>query len=275
MSYISKYIDELNLKNRKALSIFLTAGFPDKNHFIDLAKNVLDAGADMIELGIPFSDPLADGPVIQASSKITLDNGVNLKDVFAYSEAINAYSQKPIILMGYANPIRKYGIDNFFQDAVNSGVKGLIVPDVPLEEYESFFNGSELKSDQVQDFRAQLDVILLTTPTSSDERIKAIDSQSRGFVYCVSVAGTTGMKNDFHKSTMENLERTYSLLKKNKMLIGFGISKPEDIANFSPYCDGVIVGSRIIKSLLDGDKLGDTLKIISGLSAACESRHSY
>lgn len=275
MSYISNYINDLNKKNRKALSIFLTAGFPGKNNFIDSTKNVLDAGADMIEFGIPFSDPLADGPVIQASSKIALDNGVNLKDVFAFSEAISAYSPKPIILMGYANPIRKYGIKKFFDDAVNSGVKGLIIPDVPLEEYEFFFSHSELELSGNQNYRTKLDVILLTTPTSSDERIQAIDAKSEGFVYCVSVVGTTGMKNDFSIGTKDNLQRTYSLLKKNKMLIGFGISKPEDVINFSPFCDGVIVGSRIMKSLLDGDKLDDTSKIISDLSAACAVSPSY
>ena len=275
MSYISEYIDQLNKKNRKALSIFLTAGFPEKNNFIDLTKNVLDAGADIIELGIPFSDPLADGPVIQASSKIALDNGVNLKDVFAFSEAIIAYSNKPIILMGYANPIRKYGIKNFFKDAINSGVKGLIVPDVPLEEYDSFFSYSEIQKNLNQNHKLKLDVILLTTPTSSDERIQEIDTKSDGFVYCVSVIGTTGMKNDFSISTKDNLRRTHSLLKKNKMMIGFGISKPEDVINFSPYCDGVIVGSRIIKSLLDRDKPEDTFNIISGLSAACESTYTF
>lgn len=259
MSYIRNYIDGLNIRNRKALSIFLTAGFPNKTSFIDLAKNVLDAGADMIELGIPFSDPLADGPIIQASSKIALDNGTNIKDVFFYSEAISGYSHKPIILMGYANPIRKYGINEFIKDAVNSGVKGLIVPDVPLDEYDAFFKQTD----------KELDLILLTTPTSPDERIRAIDAKSEGFVYCVSVVGTTGIKNDFNIGTNTNLQRTYSLLKKNKMLIGFGISKPEDITNFAPFCDGVIVGSRIMKSLLDGDKIADTLKIISDFSSAC------
>lgn len=259
MSYIENYIDGLNKKNRKALSIFLTAGFPQKNNFADLAKKVLDAGADMIELGIPFSDPLADGPIIQESSKIALDNGVNMKDIFAYASSISNYSNKPIILMGYANPIRKYGLKNFMNDAVNSGVKGVIVPDVPLEEHDSFF---ACQTDK-------LDIILLTTPTSSNERIESIDEKSRGFVYCVSVVGTTGVKNDFNSQTVENLRRTYSLLKKNKMLIGFGISKPEDVKNFSPFCDGVIVGSRIMKSMLSGDSTEDTLKIIADLSSAC------
>ncbi|MEW6702603.1 MAG: tryptophan synthase subunit alpha [Bacteroidota bacterium] len=259
MSYIQNYIDELNKQKRKVLSIFLTAGFPDKNNFVGLAKNILDAGADIIELGIPFSDPLADGPVIQASSNAALENNVNLKNVFTYAENICSYSNKPVVMMGYANPIRKYGIKNFLSDAVNAGAKGLIVPDVPLEEYDFFF------AEQNEN----LDVILLTTPTSPDDRIRMIDSKSEGFVYCVSVTGTTGVKNNFSGNTIDNLRRTYSLIKKNKMLIGFGISKPEDIKNFSPFCDGVIVGSRIIKSLLNGDKLADTLKIVSEISSAC------
>lgn len=265
MSYIQNYIEGLNKQKRKVLSIFLTAGFPEKNNFVDLVKNIFDAGADMIELGIPFSDPLADGPVIQASSKAALDNGVNLKNVFTYAESIGVHSNKPIVIMGYANPIRKYGIKNFLNDAVNSGIKGLIVPDVPLEEYDFFFT----------DKNENLDVILLTTPTSADDRIQMIDSKSEGFVYCVSVTGTTGVKNNFSSNTIDNIRRTYSLIKKNKMLIGFGISKPEDVKNFFPFCDGVIVGSRIIKSLLDGDKLDDTLKIISDLSEVCNVSPSH
>lgn len=262
MSYIHNYIDELNSNNRKALSIFLTAGFPDKNNFVDLAKSVLDSGADMIELGIPFSDPLADGPVIQATSKIALDSDVTLKDVLKYSEQISSYSAKPIILMGYANPIKKYGIQNFLNDSANAGVKGLIVPDVPIEEYDSFFSG----------LTHQLDVILLTTPTSSEERIKQIDEKSSGFVYCVSITGTTGVKSSFEADTITNIERTYSIIKKNKMLIGFGISTPESVKSFSPHCDGVIVGSRVMKSLLDNKDIPATLKIISELSAACSDK---
>lgn len=259
MSYIRNYIDKLNNQKRKALSIFLTAGFPNKNTFVDLAKAVFDAGADLLELGIPFSDPLADGPIIQTSSTIALNNNVTSKDVLKYAEIISKHSEKPIILMGYANPINRYNKLNFFNDAVNAGVKGLIVPDIPLEEYDSFYDCDT----------NNLDIILLTTPTSTNERIKSIDNKSSGFVYCVSVTGTTGIKDSFGNETFENLKRTYSLIKKNKMLIGFGISKPDDIKNFSPYCDGVIVGSRIIKSILDSDKLDDTLKIIAELSNAC------
>jgi tryptophan synthase alpha chain len=259
MSYIKNYIDTLNKNNRKALSIYLTSGFPAKQNFVDLANKVLDSGADIIELGIPFSDPLADGPVIQASSKIALDNGVTSKDVLEYSEKISRQSDKPIILMGYANPIKKYGISKFLDDAKNAGVKGLIVPDVPLEEYDSFFE------EQPKD----IDVIILTTPTSPDERIQAIDSISQGFVYCVSVVGTTGIKKDFGDKTINNLKRTYSLINKNKMMIGFGISQPDDIKAFSSYCDGFIVGSAVIKSLMVNENISDTLELIKSLNNAC------
>lgn len=259
MSYIKDYIENLNGKNRKALSIFLTSGFPTKNSFVDLAKQVLDSGADMLELGIPFSDPLADGPIIQASSKIALDNGIKLKDIFNFSESITSGTDKPVILMGYANPIRKYGVENFLRDAKNSGVKGLIVPDVPLEEYIFFFESG----------MNNIDVILLTTPTSSKERINAIDEKSSGFVYCVSITGTTGVKENFSDEVINNISRTRSLIKKNKMMIGFGVSKPEDVKTFSPFCDGVIVGSAVIKSLLNNENFDSTLKLISQLSDAC------
>jgi len=259
VSYIKDYIENLNGKNRKALSIFLTSGFPTKNSFVDLAKQVLDSGADMLELGIPFSDPLADGPIIQASSKIALDNGIKLKDIFNFSESITSGTDKPVILMGYANPIRKYGVENFLRDAKNSGVKGLIVPDVPLEEYIFFFESG----------MNNIDVILLTTPTSSKERINAIDEKSSGFVYCVSITGTTGVKENFSDEVINNISRTRSLIKKNKMMIGFGVSKPEDVKTFSPFCDGVIVGSAVIKSLLNNENFDSTLKLISQLSDAC------
>ncbi|MCX7797468.1 MAG: tryptophan synthase subunit alpha [Melioribacter sp.] len=260
MSYIKNYIENLNKNSRKALSIFLTAGFPSKNNFIEIARTVLTSGADILELGIPFSDPLADGPIIQTSSTIALKNNTTIKDVFYYTEKLSNSTNKPIILMGYANPIIRYNKNNFMKDAENAGAKGLIIPDVPLEEYDYFFNGCD----------TNLDIILLTTPTSSNERIKLIDEKSRGFVYCVSVTGTTGIKDYFTKETYENLKRTYSLIKKNKMMIGFGISKADDIINFSQYCDGVIVGSKIIKSILDGYNYEEIGNLISELSTACE-----
>ncbi|MFH1195898.1 MAG: tryptophan synthase subunit alpha [bacterium] len=260
MSAIKKHIENINLSGRKALSVYLTSGFPNKNNFTDLALRVFDAGADIIEIGIPFSDPLADGPVIQASSKAALDDGINLKQTLKYAGEIKSKISKPVILMGYANPILKYGLKNFITDSLNSGIDGIIVPDVPIEEYDSFFSED----------RGILDTILLTTPTSSIERIKTIDSKSSGFVYCVSVIGTTGMRKVFGQDVLNNLQRTYANIEKNKMMIGFGIGSAESVKIFSPYCDGLIVGSAVIKSLFDDDPVySRTTKLVSELSEVC------
>lgn len=260
MKNISEYIQSINKSERKVLSVFLTAGFPSKEKFLNYAETILNKGADMLEIGIPFSDPLADGSVIQASSQIALEQGINLNDVFEICDKLKTRTDKPIILMGYANPILKYGTNRFCANAINSGVSGLIIPDVPLEEYDSFYT-TEFSS---------LQKIMLTTPTSSNERIKKIDELSEGFVYCVSVTGTTGTRNNFDKTTFKNLERTYSLIKKNKMLIGFGISNAESVKSFIPYCDGVIVGSAVIKLILEKKGMSELNSLISSLSEACK-----
>jgi tryptophan synthase alpha chain len=260
MSVIRKHIENINLSGRKALSVYLTSGFPNKNNFTNLALKIYEAGADIIEIGIPFSDPLADGPVIQSSSKAALNNGINLKQTLEYAGKIKSEISNPLILMGYANPILKYGLKNFIADSINSGVDGIIVPDVPIEEYDAFFT---------EDL-GTLDAILLTTPTSSIERIKAIDSKSTGFLYCVSVIGTTGMRKLFGQDVLNNLQRIYSNVEKNKMMIGFGIGSAENVKTFSPYCDGVIVGSAVIKKLTDDDStFSQTVKLVRELSNAC------
>lgn len=264
MSKIQQHIIDLNNKGEKALAAFITAGFPTKEHFIDLACKVYEAGADILEIGVPFSDPLAEGPVIQYSSQRALKNGVTIADTFNFAKEIKSKIGKPLILMGYANPINKFGIKEFVQMSINSGVDGLIVADLPVEESNDFFG------ENIGD----LDNILLTTPTSTDERIKIIDEQSSGFLYCVSVTGTTGIRTNFAEETLKNIDRTYKIVKKNKMLVGFGISNPERVKEFSPYCDGVIVGSAIVKSLMNEEsEKGDfskTINLIKNLKAACK-----
>lgn len=262
MSYIAQYIDKLNANNRKALSVFLTAGFPTKDTFMEVAKGILDAGADMLEIGMPFSDPLADGPVIQESSKLALEQGIDTDTIFDYVQQLRQYTDKPLILMGYANPILQYGKSKFASKVKSSGANGLIIPDIPIEEYETFI---------ANEFDG-IDIVLLTTPVSSDERITAIDTKSSGFVYCVSVTGTTGMQKSFNDETLNNLNRTYQLITNNKMMIGFGISTPENVKTFVPYCDGVIVGSAVIKSLLEnGESFSKTYELVNSLSDACNS----
>lgn len=257
---IRKTIEKINAKNQKALSIYLTAGYPKVDSFVDLVCKVYDAGADLIELGIPFSDPLADGPVIQKASEAALANGVSLISTLEMTAKIKERVDKPIILMGYANPIMHYGIEKFIGDAKEAKVDGLIIPDIPLEEYEDFF------TDKFKDF----EIALLTTPTSSQERIQKIDELSSGFVYCVSVTGTTGVRNNFGDEVKQNLERTYHIISKNKMMLGFGISSPENIKDYRDYTDGFIVGSAVVKNLVkDNLDYSYTFDFIHKLSKAC------
>ncbi len=262
MSVIKKYIDNLNSNNRKALSVFLPAGYPLPADFVSLAVDVFDQGADILEIGIPFSDPIADGPIIQQASQKTLEAGIALPQIFRYAEQIRAKTAKPLILMGYANTVYRYGLKAFIADSYNSGINGLIIPDIPLEEYDTFWGRSP----------NDLDIILLTTPTSNKERIRAIDTRSSGFVYCVSITGTTGLQNQFNSQTLKNIQRTYRLLSQNKMLIGFGIFGAADVRRFAPYCDGVIVGSAVICALADSStthNYAQALKLIAELNGAC------
>jgi tryptophan synthase alpha chain len=263
MSYISEYITKLNSQNRKVLSVYLTAGFPEPDNFVELALNVLEGGADMLELGIPFSDPLADGPVIQHSSFEAVKKGITIQKTIEYASQIRKHTDKPLIFMGYTNPILSIGVKGFTDAAKESGVNGIILPDVPFEEYDDFVT---------EDFNS-LDVILLTTPTSGVERIAKIDQKSNGFVYCVSVVGTTGMRKSFNEFSLDRIKLTYENVKKNKMLIGFGISKKEDVKRFSETCDGVIVGSAVVNALNKDHKnksgYTNTLNLVKELSDSC------
>ena len=262
MSYIREKIRSVNLRNEKSLTVFLTAGYPNPDTFVQLVTSVANAGADIIEIGLPFADSLADGPLIQSSYTKALRYGVNLDQTLQYVNEVKEQISTPIILMSSSNPILNYGKEKFNIQAKESGIDGLILPDIPLEEYDDFFDSNF----------ENLDTILLTTPTSSEARIKKIDKKSEGFVYCVSVTGTTGIRKSFDNSVLQNLERTYNLIGKNKMQIGFGISGPENINLFSPYCDGVIVGSAVIKSLEKDDaNFSNTLSLISELKSACKN----
>lgn len=261
MSKIKQVIETANERNEKSLTVFLTSGFPNPNNFAEMALSIADAGADLLEIGLPFGDSLADGPVIQSSYTSALANNINLEKTFVYISQIRKESDVPIILMGASNPVLKYGKTNFAKKAIEAGINGVIIPDVPLEEYDDFFEKKFVG----------LDTILLTTPTSSIKRIKEIDSKSSGFLYCVSIVGTTGTRNHFDQSVTENLRRTYNSVEKNKMQIGFGISSGENIKQFSPYCDGVIVGSAIIKSFSSDDSnYTKTIQLVKELKSGCK-----
>ena len=262
MSIIADYISKKNKINERVLSVFLTAGFPDKDSFVDLALKILDSGADMLEIGFPFSDPLADGPVIQHSSQIAIENGINLNETFNLVRKIREGTNKPLIMMGYANPVLSYGMNKFANDAKSAGVNGVIIPDVPIEEYDNFF----------KDHFVGLDTILLITPTTSNDRIKAIDEKSSGFLYCVSVSGTTGAQQKGKSTSLDFIKRTSLITKKNNTLVGFGISNENDARAFAPYCQGIIVGSAVIKSLMNDDKsYSNTLKLVAALKKGLSS----
>jgi tryptophan synthase alpha chain len=259
VSLISDYIKSKNNKNEKILSIFLTSGFPHKEKFVQLACDVLDAGADILEIGFPFSDPLADGPTIQQSSFSALQQGINIEKTFSYIHEIRKKSGKPLILMGYANPVLNYGPEKFSSDAAACGVNGVIIPDVPVDEYENFFGNAF----------TELDVILLATPTTHEDRIRKIDELSGGFLYYVSMTGTTGKNIRDKNETSSSLKKISSIVTKNPLMIGFGISTPEDVRSFSPYCSGVIVGSAVIRTLMSSNGSYQTsLELVSQLKQA-------
>jgi len=262
MSVIRNQIEKINNKKEKALSIFITSGFPDKNTFSDLALNIFNAGADILEIGIPFSDPIADGNVIQKSSQIALKNGINISATFNFVRQIRKSSAKPIILMGYANPILAYNKDRFANAAIDSGVNGLIIPDVPLDEQNVFFKKSYDK----------LDIISLVAPTTPINRIKLIDENSKGFVYCVSVNGITGQNSD-KEINNKYLGTIKKSITKNKRMVGFGISNSNDAKKVIPFCDGIIVGSAIIKKLFnENPPYNETLKLVRELKESLKNK---
>lgn len=235
-------IDKLfQQKKENILSVFFTAGFPALNDTIEIARQLESAGVDMIEIGIPFSDPIADGPVIQQSSKQAIDNGMTVKLLLDQVKEIRKTVSMPIILMGYLNPVMQYGMDRFFEDAAAAGVDGLILPDMPFDEFESSYK------EKMEDLN--LYTIFLIAPTTSDERIQRIDQASRGFIYAVSSSSTTGSKNEFDENQIKYFQRLKHKQLRNPFLIGFGISNKETFSAACHYGAGAIVGSAFIKLL--------------------------
>ncbi|MEX0686010.1 MAG: tryptophan synthase subunit alpha [Balneolales bacterium] len=228
--------------DKKLMALFVTAGYPDIESTVQMVLGLEKAGADLIELGMPFSDPLADGPTIQYSSNIAIDNGTNLDTVFKAVEEIRKKSNIPLVLMGYLNPVMHYGLEAFFAKAEESGVDGLILPDVPVEE-------SALVTKLAKDH--QIDLIYLVAPNTSDERMRLIDSQATGFVYCVSVTGVTGARtgDEVSKSVDRFMGRVNKNITNNPVMVGFGIKTHEDAVKISQNCEGFIVGSALIDNI--------------------------
>lgn len=237
-------IDNLfkNSANSKIASLFITAGYPDLHSTAELIAGLAENGADMIELGMPYSDPLADGPTIQYASTAALENGITMDQIFDDIARAREQTDVPIILMGYLNPILQYGVKSFCRKAQDSGVDGLIIPDLPPEE-------SILLEKNAQTH--QLKLIFLVAPNTSDERMRLIDNKSEGFVYCVSVTGVTGAREGGEVANSVNrfIERVQKNITKNPVLIGFGIKSHEDAKEITRDADGFIVGSALINTI--------------------------
>ncbi|MCS6974966.1 MAG: tryptophan synthase subunit alpha [Cyclobacteriaceae bacterium] len=251
-------IDELFWqKKNNILSVFYTAGYPDLNDTIAIARHLQAAGVDMIELGIPFSDPIADGPVIQHSNVRAISNGMNVKTLLDQVRAIRQEVAIPVVLMGYLNPVLQYGLEKFFFDTAAAGADGVILPDLPVHEYADKYKGLAQQ--------AGLRVIFLVAPTTSDERIREIDETSTGFLYAVSLSGVTGARKQFSEEQEKFLDRLSRLKLKNPVLAGFGISNAESYQRVCRYVNGAIVGSAFIELLGKGGFDGEIKRFIEML----------
>lgn len=236
MNRIDRCFNELKKQGKKALITFITAGDPNMETTEKTVLQMFDSGADIIELGVPFSDPIAEGVTIQRSSKRSLDGGTNLDKIFAVVDKLRVQTDKPLLLMMYINTIIAYGTERFLTVCKNKGIDGVIVPDMPYEE------SSELKSAALP---YDIHIINLVAPTSRD-RIKKIAGDSAGFLYCVSSTGVTGTRSDF----TTDFDAFFGTINENAVCpccVGFGISSPEQAKRMSAYCDGVIVGSAIVR----------------------------
>jgi tryptophan synthase alpha chain len=242
MNRLAAKLSRLRERHEKALVLFLTAGYPKLDSTVPMVLALIQAGADIIELGMPFSDPLADGPVIQTSSQQAIKNGITLDRILEQVKEIRKHSDVPLVLMGYLNPILHYGEKRFFADAANVGVDGIILPEVPLEESDRFL---------LLNRKHNLADILFISPATSDERIRNIDKVTSGFLYCVSTTGVTGRSNIGDIESY--VKRVKRIAKSNPVLVGFGIKTPADAKRTAQYADGVIVGSALIQRIAQGD----------------------
>jgi tryptophan synthase alpha chain len=234
-------IDKKLKEEGKLLSIYFTAGFPNLNDTADIIIKLQESGVDMIEIGLPFSDPLADGPTIQDSSMSAINNGMSTEILFNQLKDIRDRVSIPLIIMGYFNPILQYGVEKFCKKCNEIGIDGLIIPDLPidyyLENYKSIFEQNKLYN------------MFLIAPQTSDERIRKIDSISKGFIYMVSSSSITGSKNSFSSEQINYFERIEKMNLNTPRIIGFGVGNKETFNATVNYSKGAIIGSAFIKNL--------------------------
>lgn len=227
-------------KQQNILNVYCTAGYPELNSTREVMKALQDNGADLIELGIPYSDPLADGPVIQASGSKAIQNGMTVAKLFEQLKDFRKEINVPVILMGYINQVLQYGFERFCADAESLGIDGLIFPDLPMYEFENEYKDSIKKHN--------LDFIFLVTPETSEQRIKKLDSLSSGFLYAVSSSSTTGKEKDL-SLTEKYLQKLKAMNLKNPVLVGFGIKDKGTFETACKYANGAIIGTAYIKAL--------------------------
>lgn len=238
-------IDQLfQQKKENILSVYFTAGYPQLDDTIRVMQALEKEGVEMLEIGVPFSDPMADGPVIQASGTQALLNGMSVKTLFSQLEDVRTTVTIPLILMGYLNPILQFGFEAYCQRAASCGIDGLIIPDLPFAEY--------LENYKPIADRHGLHMIMLITPETSEERIRLIDDQTSGFIYMVSSASVTGARKSFGEQNLAYFKRVNAMGLKNPRLIGFGISNRETFEAACEAAAGAIIGSRFI-SLLESE----------------------
>jgi tryptophan synthase alpha chain len=241
-----------NNKQERVLSIYFTAGFPHLEDTIPVMKAIQAGGADIIEIGVPYSDPIADGPTIQDSNKIALENGMSMKKLFEQLKGFRAKIHIPVVLMGYLNPIIQFGMENFCKKCKEVGIDGLIVPDLPMQQYLDEFKSLFEEYGLVNTF--------LISPQTSEKRIREIDENTDGFIYMVSSHSITGAKSGISEEQITYFKRVQEMNLKNPRLIGFGISDAETFTTASSYSHGAIIGSAFIKTVKDSKNLSEDIK---------------
>ena len=237
-------------KQQNILNVYFTAGFPVLDSTVEIMKSLQENGVDLIELGMPYSDPLADGPVIQESSIVALNNGMTVKKLFQQLENMRKEISVPVILMGYMNTVLQYGFEKFCIEAKRCGIDGLILPDLPVYEFEKKYK--EIIKGHGLDF------IFLVTPETSEQRVRKLDELSSGFIYAVSSSSTTGNSKDF-SDVSAYLKRLRSYQLKNPVLVGFGISDKKSFESVLPYSNGGIIGSAFIKAISSATDLKQSI----------------
>ena len=241
-------------KQKNILSIYFTAGFPQLNDTGNVIRELEANGIDLIEIGIPFSDPMADGPTIQESGTIALRNGMTLKVLFEQLKDIRSDVAIPLILMGYLNPIMQYGFDTFCKQCKETGIDGAIIPDLPFNDYISQYK-------PIAD-RYDIKIVMLITPETSDERILLIDEHTDGFIYMVSSASTTGAQSNFDDKKQAYFRKIKGMNLRNPRLIGFGISNKATLEAAQENASGAIIGSKFITLLKESANIKEAVKAL-------------